>query len=115
MELHQITDAEGELMSYFMRDVMGSDIDDPNEEQIREIVASLETATDDEHTDVSLQHESEWCLSVFADRTLWWENVEDSAVAPRRITLESWDKVIETLLKLSRGDIEGVNQLDWQE
>lgn len=102
-------------MSYFMRDVMGSDFDDPNEEKIRELVASLETVADDEHTDVSLQHESEWCLSVFADRTLWWENVEDSSVSPRRITLESWDEVIETLLKLSRGDIEGVNQLDWQE
>lgn len=70
---------------------------------------------DEEHPDVSLQHESEWCLSVFADRTLWWENVEDSSIAARRITLESWDEVIATLLKLSRGDIEGVGRLDWQE
>ncbi|WP_369259834.1 hypothetical protein [Streptomyces sp. R35] len=102
-------------MSYWMNDVMGASIDEPNETQIREIVSSLQTLADDEHPDVSLEHESGWGLSIYVDGTLLWENVEDSSIPPREITLDSWDEVIEVLLKLSRGDIDAVNQLDWQE
>ncbi|MGW7386710.1 hypothetical protein [Streptomyces sp. NPDC054794] len=102
-------------MSYWMNDVMGESVDEPSEERIREIVSELQTKADDEHPDVSLEHESGWGLSVYRDRTLLWENVEDSDVRPRKTTPGSWDDVIDALLTLSRGDISAVDRLDWQE
>jgi len=102
-------------MSYWMNDVMGASIDEPDEARIREIVSELQTIADDEHPDVSLTEESGWSLSVYRDRTLLWENVEDPDVPPRKTTLSSWDEVIAALLTLAREDISAVNGMDWQE
>lgn len=99
-------------MAYFMTDLMGETVDQPDENRIREIISGLENA-DDEHPDVALSHESGWSLSVFSDKTLLWENVEDSSVTPREVTLDSWDAVVGLLLALSRGDIAEVEQADW--
>lgn len=99
-------------MTYFMNDLMGETVDQPDENRIRQIVAGLEGA-DDEHPDVALSHESGWSLSVFSDKTLLWENVEDSSIEPREATLESWDEVVRILLELSRGNIAEVERTDW--
>jgi hypothetical protein len=101
-------------MSYFMNDLMGTSVDAPDEAQIRAIVASLSNA-DEEHADISLVHESGWSLSIYPDRTLVWENVEHSDAAPREISIDSWDGVIDALLNLSRGDIAAVDSLDWEQ
>lgn len=99
-------------MSYFMNNLMGESFDAPNEAQIRQIIAELEHA-DDEHTDVSLGHESGWTLSVFQGKKLLWENVESPDISPREVTLDSWDAVVDLLLALSRGNIETVNATSW--
>ncbi|MEU0740340.1 hypothetical protein [Streptomyces sp. NPDC006134] len=104
--------SQGIFVSYFMNNLMGESIDSPDEAQIRQTLAELEKA-DDEHTDVSLGHESGWTLSVFRDKRLLWENVEDPDVSPREATLDSWDDVVGLLLELSRGNIEAVDAFGW--
>ncbi|MFJ4920031.1 hypothetical protein [Streptomyces sp. NPDC088725] len=42
-------------------------------------------------------------------------NTEDLSVITGKITFDSWDEVIDILLKLSQGDIWAVNGLDWRE
>jgi hypothetical protein len=100
-------------MYYFMKDLMGVSVDAPGETQIRAIVASLNNA-DEEHADISLVHESGWSLSIYPDRTLMWENVENPDTAPRETSLDTWDEVINALFKLSRGDIAALDSLDWE-
>jgi hypothetical protein len=99
-------------VSYFVNNLMGESIDSPDEARIRQILTELEKA-DDEHTDVSLGHESGWMLSVFRDKRLLWENVEDPDVSPREAALDSWDDVVDLLLELSRGNIEAVEAFGW--
>lgn len=105
---------EDDLMSYFMNNIMGESIDEPDEEGIREVLAELRDA-DSEHFDVSLVHESGWSLSVYPDKNLVWENVNEDEVRPRDLTLDSWQGVVDVLLKLSRGEISTLNSLDWRE
>ncbi|MET7849074.1 hypothetical protein ABZT48_12735 [Streptomyces avermitilis] len=95
-------------MSYFMNNVMGESIDEPDEATIRSILSGL-LGSDDEHFDVSLVHESGWSLSVCPDKVLLWENVEDSSVPARELPLDSWGEVMRALSKLSRGDVQAVN------
>jgi hypothetical protein len=59
-------------------------------------------------------HESGWSLSIYPDRTLVWENVEDPGTPPRETFLDTWDEVIDALVKLSRGDIAALDSLDWE-
>jgi hypothetical protein len=100
-------------VSYYMNTVLGESVSTPDETTIREVLAGLEKA-DDEHPDVALAHESGWSLSVFRDKTLLWENIEDEAAGPpKEKTFDSWDSVVGTLLTLARGDIEGVQALGW--
>src|SRR5262245_36058483 len=48
----------------------------PPVERLREILQELDIKTEDfEHSDVSLKHETEWCLSAFPSGLLIWENV----------------------------------------
>ncbi|MGW2571185.1 hypothetical protein [Streptomyces sp. NPDC001537] len=101
-------------MSYFMNNLMGESIDEPNEARIREVLTELQNA-DNEHVDVSLVHESGWSLSVYPDKVLVWENVNDGTTRPRELTLESWQGVVDVLLKLSQGEISAVHSLDWRE
>ncbi|MEV6478908.1 hypothetical protein [Streptomyces sp. NPDC051576] len=95
-----------------MNNTMGESIDEPSESRMREILAELHGA-DVEHGDVSLIHESGWSLSVYPDKALLWENVNDSEIPPREFTAASWQEVIDALIKLSRGDIAAVNSLNW--
>lgn len=88
-----------------MNNVMGESID---EATIRSILSGL-LGSDDEHSDVSLVHESGWSLSVRPDKVLRWENVEESSVPARELPLGSWDDVTRALSKLSRGDVQAVS------
>ncbi|MEV6423661.1 hypothetical protein [Streptomyces sp. NPDC051662] len=94
-------------VTYFMYDTMGEEFNEPDEARIREILAELSNA-DEEHPDVSLQHESGWSLSVFPDRFVRWENVESAQPEPVDATLSSWDDIVGLLLKTARGETEAV-------
>ncbi|MER6025132.1 hypothetical protein [Streptomyces sp. NPDC001851] len=94
-------------MTYFMYDTTGEEIDEPGEEQIRAILAELGNG-DEEHPDVSLQHESGWSLTVFPGRLVRWQNVDSASPEPLDAILPSWDAVVGLLLLTARGETEPV-------
>jgi hypothetical protein len=97
-----------------MNNIMGESIDEPDEQGIREVLAELWDA-DGEHFDISLVHESGWSLSVYPDKNLVWENVNEGEGRSRELALDSWQGVVDVLLKLSQGEISTLNSLDWRE
>jgi hypothetical protein len=97
-------------MSYFVNNVMGDSIDEPDGARIRELLAELKNA-DNEHFDIALVHESGWSLSVYPDKTVVWENVIDDSGLPCEFTFDSWQDVLEALLKLSRGEVSATFQM----
>jgi hypothetical protein len=97
-----------------MNNVMGESVDEPDEAGILEILTELQNVNS-EHFDVSLVHESGWSLSVYPDKSLVWENVNDETVQPSELTLDSWQEVLVALLKLSRGEVSELQSLGWRE
>ena len=95
----------------------------PSVERLREILQELDIETEDfEHPDVSLKHETEWCLSAFLSGLLIWENVggapkDDDPVSEdqptRHIKGVSRQTVLELWLKLAAGDIAAVEAEPW--
>jgi hypothetical protein len=70
-------------------------------------------SADDEHTDVSLTHETEWCLSAFKNGLLIWENVAGEG-SPKHMHAVSREKVIILWQKLALGKISEIEQEPWQ-
>jgi hypothetical protein len=66
---------------------------------------------DEEHPDVALTHESEWCLSAFEGGLLVWENLERGE--PRHMRDVPRDKVLRLWLALSRGDLSAIEKEPW--
>ncbi|MFF9819795.1 hypothetical protein [Streptomyces sp. NPDC014006] len=100
-------------MSYFMYDVMGGTVDEPDPEMMRRVLDGLVQA-DDEHPDVSLTHESGWSLSAFGDGLLVWENPDEDSMAPGEIRDVSREEVLRLFGLLAAGDIASVEALSWQ-
>lgn len=100
-------------MSYFMYDVMGGTVDEPDPETMRRVLDGLVQA-DDEHPDVSLTHESGWSLSAFGDGLLVWENPDEDSMAPGEIRDVSREEVLRLFGLLAAGDIASVEALSWQ-
>lgn len=96
---------------YWVNHLMGdSDVGYPLA-QLPALYAELSQA-DTEHTDVSLTHESEWCLSAFASGLLVWENVAGEG-EPRHMPDVSQQTVIELWSLLASGSIDEIHQGDW--
>ncbi|MFJ9727368.1 hypothetical protein ACIRP3_31885 [Streptomyces sp. NPDC101209] len=100
-------------MSYFMFDIMGGTVDEPDPETMRRVLDGLVQA-DDEHPDVSLAHESGWSLSAFGDGLLVWENPDEDSMAPGEIRDVSREEVLRLFGLLAAGDIASAEALSWQ-
>ncbi|WP_031477723.1 hypothetical protein [Streptomyces bicolor] len=100
-------------MSYFMYDVMGCAVDEPPPETMRQVLDGLANA-DDEHPDVSLTHESGWCLSAFRSGLLIWENPDDNSEAPGEMREVTREETLRLFGLLAVGDIASVQALPWQ-
>lgn len=100
-------------MSYLMYDVMGGAVDEPDPETIGRVLDGLATA-DDEHPDVSLSHESGWCVSAFRGGLLVWENPDDDSVAPGQMREVTREETLRIFGLLASGDITSVQRLPWQ-
>jgi hypothetical protein len=75
------------------------------------VLDELDGPDDDEHPDVSLTHESEWCLSAFQGGLLVWENLEEGE--PRHMTGVSRSDVRRLWAALADGDIARVDEEQW--
>ncbi|MFI6050982.1 hypothetical protein ACIBCO_12955 [Streptomyces violascens] len=100
-------------MSYFMTDLSGTSVEEPDEAMMRTILDGLADA-DDEHPDVSLTHENGWSLSAFpSGELLWllWENLDDPDAAPRQVSGVSKDEVLRLFGLLATGDTAEIDRL----
>jgi hypothetical protein len=84
----------------------------PSVGRLRELLQSLDI-DDEEHPDVALKHETEWCLSAFPSGLLIWENVEAEESNPRHMPCVPREKVLDLWVKLAQGDVAAVEAEPW--
>ncbi|MGF1733619.1 hypothetical protein [Photobacterium kasasachensis] len=98
-------------MSYWVNHLMGnSDIEYP-----LEFLSSLYSElsdTNDEHADVSLTHDTEWCISAFASGLVIWENVSGQG-EPKHMKNISKEKLLSLWHELAVGNISKIEQEPW--
>lgn len=99
-------------MASFMYDRMGASHREVDDDAIDRILAELEEPRDDEHPDVSIEHESGWGLSAFQSGLLVWENVEEDGGA-RHIRAVPRDHVRDLFRRVAAGEIDVVEAEPW--
>ncbi|MBV1776850.1 hypothetical protein KSF73_14125 [Burkholderiaceae bacterium DAT-1] len=98
-------------MSYWVNHLMGDSDEHFPFASLSDLYDELQNA-DGEHTDVSLSHESEWCLSSFSSGLLVWENVAGDD-DPKHMRNVPKDKVIKLWILLSRGELDEIDKENW--
>ncbi|MFJ6694868.1 hypothetical protein ACIQM4_02160 [Streptomyces sp. NPDC091272] len=101
-------------MTYFMYDVQGNAVDEPDTDTVRKLVQEALASTDTENPDVSLTHESGWSLSAYAGGLLLWENVEDEETAPGSLDQVTEPEVLRLFTLLADGEVAQIEALGWQ-
>jgi hypothetical protein len=103
-------------MTYRVTGRWGGTEHTPSESRIRALLAELDQ-DDPEHPDAWLSHESGWSLSVFQSGRVIWEYVEEAGEAriePRHQVGVSRGKALDLWLKLSRGELDAIEQEPWR-
>ncbi len=98
-------------MTFHAHDLMDSSIREPTTAQMRALLQSL-ADSDDEHPDVALAHETEWCLSAFRSGLLILENLE-SDEDPQHMRDVSQERMLELWQMLAAGRISELRALPW--
>ncbi|RJU10916.1 hypothetical protein XcmpCFBP7700_06675 [Xanthomonas campestris] len=98
-------------MSYFAYDRMGGNVTSPDEVAMSLLLSSFD-APDQEHPDVSLSHESGWCLSVFESGLIIFENIE-TGEGPWHMRLPSPQHSLNLWQLLSSGQIATIQLHPW--
>ena len=93
---------------------MGESFRDPSGDVIDLVLGELDGPDDPEHPDVSLTHESEWCLSAFSSGLLLWENVGDVDSDTGILDAVTRTEVKRLWLALARGEIDVVSSRPWR-
>jgi hypothetical protein len=97
-------------MTFHVTTRWGEDEREPTVGRMREILAQLD-AEDIEHPEVSLTHESEWCLGAYPGGLLVWENLESGG--PRHMNGVSRERALELWLKLAGGRLDEIEAEPW--
>jgi hypothetical protein len=99
-------------VSYHITHRWGDMEDEPPLDSLSALYDELEHE-DEEHTSVSLTHESEWNLGAYGGGLLIWENLEAIENEARHMEHVPKEKVLELWRKLAQGKIEEVNGEPW--
>jgi hypothetical protein len=75
-----------------------------------EVLAQLDVQ-DSEHPDVSLSHETGWCLGAYPTGVVVWENVEVGDA--RHMKDVSRERMLELWIHLSKGEIATIEAEAW--
>jgi len=86
-------------------------IDEPSLDQMRALLESLAVG-DPEHPEVSLTHESEWCIGVFPSGLVVFENLETDE-GPFHIPAVARDRALELWQMLAAGRTQALRGLQW--
>ncbi len=106
-----VLNVRGDPVAYWVNHLMGnSDVGFPLE-SLADLYSELSQA-DGEHTDVSLTHESEWCLSAFHSGLLVWENVAGES-EPKHMCNVPKEAVVELWSLLAAGSIYEIEKQNW--
>lgn len=97
-------------MAFHITHSSGSTESCPPLSVLPDLLAELKKA-DAEHGDVSLTHESEWCISVSRNGRVTFENLEHGD--PRHLQHASREQVLDLWSRLARGDIESLESEAW--
>jgi len=101
-------------MSFFVYHRGGAAERDPQPTVFPLLLDELEDRSDDEeHTSVSVIHESEWGLGFSRGGYVTFENVEGEG-EPRHMRGISRKKAIEMMHSLSNGDLAALEREPWQ-
>lgn len=88
------------------------DQDSATVERVPDLLAELDQS-DQEHTDVSVEHESGWVLSAYRDGLVVWENVEDDQESGRLYNVPR-EEVVRLFTALVEGDVALVAAQPWE-
>ena len=99
-------------MSYYVVTRWGDSIDDPNEQQMRDVLRELDTE-DEEHPDCWLTHDSGWTLSVFEGGRVAFTN-DERGLPSRHIPDVSREKVLQLWLRLAAGELDVLEREAWE-
>jgi hypothetical protein len=99
-------------MAYSVTDRWGAVEKNPSIERLRELLQSLDME-DNEHPDVALKHETEWCLSAYPGGLLVWENAEVDEGIARHMKCVPRERVLDLWLALAQGDLAAIEVEPW--
>ena len=98
-------------MAYWINHLMGNAEIDPALESLTSLFDELDGA-DEENTDVSLTHETEWSISAFSSGLVVFENVAGEG-DPMHMKNVSKEKVIGLWSLLAQGELVKINEENW--
>jgi hypothetical protein len=99
-------------MSYIVRRRYGRTVRDPPLSTLPELLVELDSRPEDiEHCDVSLTHESDWCLSAYGDGYLVFGHLERGG--ERHMKGVPREKIIDLWKSLAAGDIASIEREPW--
>ncbi len=84
---------------------------DTSDEALDRLLDELSTA-DEEHPDVSVTDESEWCLNVYRSGHIVWENLEEGE--PRHMLHVQRGEARRLLGLVARGELAEVEAQPWR-
>ncbi len=87
-------------MAYHLTTQFGAMESEPSAARMAEVLEGIDP-DDTEHPDVSLTHESEWCIGVFGSGLVTFENLEDGE--PMHMRGLSREQVLDLWKQLARG------------
>jgi hypothetical protein len=101
-------------MSFFVYHRCGESDRDPPQSIFQLLLDEVEERLEDEeHTSISVIHESEWGLGFYRGGYVTFENVEGDG-EPRHMRGVSREKAIEMMIALSNGDLVALEHEPWQ-
>lgn len=100
-------------MNYHVTHRYGAMTKNPPISSFSDLLRELVNRPDDqEHSSVSVTHESEWCLSASVGGCLTFENLEHGEA--RHMNGVSSEKILELWEKLACGDLARIEQEPWR-
>jgi len=101
-------------MSFFVYHRCGDAERDPPTSIFPILLDELDVRLDDEeHTSISVIHESEWGLGVYHGGYVTWENVEGEG-EPRHMRNVSREKLLVMMERVASGDLAELETEPWQ-
>ena len=100
-------------MAFYVTHRYGATDRDPPLESLERLLRELDDRQEDtEHTDVSVRHESEWCISAFRAGYVVLENLEGGG--KRHMRGVSDTKILALWSLLANGDIPSIELEPWR-